>query len=352
MERTEPLLSVVIPVYRVEQTLDRCLESVLSSPRRDMEVVLVDDGSPDGCPAMCDAWASRDSRVRALHKPNGGLSSARNAGVAASRGRLLMFVDSDDALAPGTLDAVVGAMLSAPPDCDIVEFPVRRVGGRRDGETVSLEPRLWDDMRVYWLASGAYDHAFAWNKVYRRRVFDGVGYPEGRVFEDILTLPLLLLRTRRLLTVACGCYLYRDNASGITARAEGSADSLRTLLEAHIGAWRVLGLGIADNCGNADNGKNEVDNCGNVDNCGETCCHALPQRRLRLLRDLCYMHALDRQITLHAAAPSLPLMLPFRRVSLWSIMVMRPRRALKALLLRLGGVGVVCRLFARLRPLR
>ena len=89
-------LSVIIPVYRVEATLDRCVESVLRQHVDDMEVILVDDGSPDNCPEMCDKWAVKDRRVHVIHKQNGGLSDARNAGIDVACGEYITFVDSDD----------------------------------------------------------------------------------------------------------------------------------------------------------------------------------------------------------------------------------------------------------------
>ena len=91
-----PKLSVIVPVFKVEKYLDRCVNSILSQTFTDLELILVDDGSPDNCPAMCDAWAEKDSRVKVIHKENGGLSSARNAGVAAAQAEYIAFVDSDD----------------------------------------------------------------------------------------------------------------------------------------------------------------------------------------------------------------------------------------------------------------
>lgn len=84
----EPLVSIIIPVYKVEKFLDECVKSVVAQTYRNLEILLVDDGSPDNCPAMCDAWAARDPRVRVIHKPNGGLSDARNAGIARGHRRL------------------------------------------------------------------------------------------------------------------------------------------------------------------------------------------------------------------------------------------------------------------------
>ena len=90
------IISVIVPVYKVEQYLDRCISSILQQTFEKFEVILVDDGSPDRCPLMCDEWAKRDERVKVIHKKNGGLSSARNAGIDIAKGRYINFVDSDD----------------------------------------------------------------------------------------------------------------------------------------------------------------------------------------------------------------------------------------------------------------
>ena len=90
------LISVIVPVYKVEKYLDKCVQSIVDQTYRNLEIILVDDGSPDNCPAMCDAWAEKDDRIRVIHKENGGLSDARNAGMAIATGEYIGFVDSDD----------------------------------------------------------------------------------------------------------------------------------------------------------------------------------------------------------------------------------------------------------------
>lgn len=95
-----PLISVIVPVYKVEPYLDRCVQSIVSQTYDRLEILLIDDGSPDRCPEMCDEWAKRDPRIRVIHKVNGGVSSARNEGLRAATGAWLSFVDSDDWLHP------------------------------------------------------------------------------------------------------------------------------------------------------------------------------------------------------------------------------------------------------------
>ena len=213
-------LSVIIPVYRVADTLDRCVESVVTQHVDDMEVILVDDGSPDQCPVMCDLWAEKDARIRVIHKENGGLSDARNAGIEIARGEYLTFVDSDDYLETDTL----APLLEMAEDADIVEYSIK--------DRLTLTNCTYEDISEYWLKEQVYRHTYAWNKLYRSKIFEQVRYPKGKVFEDAYTLPLLLRKARKVKTTALGFYHYCWNPQGITATATG--EQLRHLLEAHL----------------------------------------------------------------------------------------------------------------------
>ena len=207
------MLSIIIPVYCVENTLDRCLESIVNQSYADFEIILVDDGSPDRSPALCDAWAQRDPRIHVIHQENKGLSCARNAGIEKAQGDFLTFIDSDDYIEAETLAQVMAAMA----DNDIVEYPVDGFCGGPNPFLLTFQPKVYDDMEDYWLNGRAYEHAYAWNKIYRRTLFDHVRYPEGRVFEDIHTLPQLLQQARRIATTNQGLYHYCWNDKGITA---------------------------------------------------------------------------------------------------------------------------------------
>lgn len=104
----QPLISVIVPVYNVEKYLNKCVESIVNQTYKNLEIILVDDGSPDNCPKMCDAWAEKDSRIKVIHKPNGGLSSARNAGMDVMHGQYVMFIDSDDYIKLNTVEIMYG----------------------------------------------------------------------------------------------------------------------------------------------------------------------------------------------------------------------------------------------------
>ena len=232
-------LSVIIPVYNTEHTLEDCVESVLSQGITDMEIILVDDGSEDHSPDICDTLAEANEQVYAVHQKNGGLSAARNKGIELSCGEYITFVDSDDQLAPYTLPVLL-ARLGAHPEYDILEYPVVWHYGCEDQRTLKFGRNEYTDMREYWLEGKAYAHAYSCNKLFRKSLFDEVKYPVGRLFEDAYTLPRLLSRCHVVATTEEGAYLYSFSPDGIVATADGHA--LAQLLEVHVGMIERYGL--------------------------------------------------------------------------------------------------------------
>lgn len=211
-------LSIIIPVYRVEDTLDRCMESVISQDYHDMEIIVVDDGSPDRCPQMCDEWAQKDARISVIHQENGGLSDARNSGIAKATGDYITFVDSDDFIAPDTFPALMD-IICKHPEYDILEYSCT---------TMPLTDAVYTDMNDYWLNGEAYQHAYAWNKIYKRALFKDIRFPKGKVFEDMYTLPYLLDLSNVVATTAQGMYHY--SPTGISKNT--SCKAIAQLLDA------------------------------------------------------------------------------------------------------------------------
>lgn len=208
--------------------MQRCIESIVEQTFSDFELLLIDDGSTDSSPAICDKWAAADPRIVAVHRKNGGLSAARNTGLDMARGEYLTFVDSDDYLDTSTLLEVMSRM----DDSDLTEYPIWRHYGSGRQSLLTFEEKVYTDMNQYWTNTQAYSHTYACNKVYRRELFREVRYPAGHVFEDFYTLPQLLRRCQRLRTTSKGLYYYCWNQQGITASATGK--HLRQLLEAHL----------------------------------------------------------------------------------------------------------------------
>lgn len=230
------MLSVIIPVYRTEQTLDDCVRSVLKScSGTDVQIVLVDDGSPDGCPQKCDEWAARDTRIEVVHRANGGLSAARNSGLDMARGEWVTFVDSDDVVDcdfKGATDA----------DADIIEYPIVRHHDTSKEILLQWGDETYTSAKDYWHTTEGWTHSYACNKFFRRHLFDDIRFPEGRAFEDIWTTPMLLQKARTIRTITKGRYGYNDNAEGISMTAGGL--QLTSLLEGNIQAAGIMGLSV------------------------------------------------------------------------------------------------------------
>ena len=224
-------LSVIIPVYNVEHTLDRCVESVLGQDVSDMEVILVDDGSTDLCGQMCDDWAERDRRVSVIHQQNMGLSAARNTGLDVAVGEYITFVDSDDYLMPETYPGLID-MMDGNQDMDMVEFGMMHENDRR--LPVELHDCVYRSAREYWLGTMAWNHAYACNKIFRAGLFAELRFTAGRLFEDVLLLPDLLHRVGSVATSGRVGYVYCDSPGGISSVV--SVASLSQLLRAELHA--------------------------------------------------------------------------------------------------------------------
>ncbi len=211
-------LSVIIPVYNSRYTLKRCVKSVLAQNLSGMEIILVNDGSSDGSSELCDDIVSNNRQVRVIHRiNNGGLSAARNSGIEASKGRWLSFVDSDDELVPGTL---AGNMewAGSHPATDLIEFPVTVHYGSPESLTVNFEPTTVSGNRIFrhWIENEGYRHCYACNKLFRRRLFDNIRFPEGETFEDAAILPDILHLCREVRYSDKGRYLYHKSEGSIT----------------------------------------------------------------------------------------------------------------------------------------
>lgn len=181
-----PLLSVVIPVYMVQDYLDECIRSVVNQTYKNLEIILVDDGSKDDSPRICDAWQKLDCRIRVIHKENGGVSSARNAGLSVSTGEFIAFVDSDDWLSPDCYQKVIDYAISTKADIvgyDIFEtYPDRVVSRSHIPMTLPEVPFRAAD----YLPALIDMWPLAWAKVYRKDfiVYRGLSFLEGLIWED------------------------------------------------------------------------------------------------------------------------------------------------------------------------
>ena len=210
----EPLVSVIIPVYKTEEYLAECVDSVLAQTYKKLEIILVDDGSPDNAPAMCDDYALRDDRIRVVHKKNGGLSDARNAGKAIATGRYLTFLDSDDILAPETVEHMLE--LAQKEQAQVVKIGVIRKYAAGECVTVlkdytvttglgAMERIFWDNSQIITICG----------KLFDAELFRDLDFPVGLYYEDEYTTPRIYNRTKTVVLSDSELYFYmqRENES-------------------------------------------------------------------------------------------------------------------------------------------
>lgn len=208
------LVSIIIPVYKVEQYLKRCMDSVLNQTYKNIEVILVNDGSPDNCPALCDEYAKIDSRVRVIHKENGGLSSARNVALDTVKGDYVFFVDSDDWLALDTLE-VLNEYLEK--DYDMISFQRTYLTEEKVVEKGSENAKDMDvSQYIDESFLGKYDF-FVTTKIFKTEVFNNVRFLEGRNYEDLEIMHRLFLNMKKVVGLDYFLYYYwKGNEGAIT----------------------------------------------------------------------------------------------------------------------------------------
>lgn len=202
------MVSIVVPVYNVRDYLEKCVKSVLAQTYEKWEMILVDDGSTDGCGALCDALAAQDVRIRVIHKENGGLSDARNTGAKQADGEYLLFLDSDDTIAPETLEETVSAAKKY--QSDIVLFDYKRVEelGGEENCTMDLPENCVMNLRTH--PEVLLETPSAWIRLFRREFYvdSGLEFPKGYKYEDLGTTPKLALLAERIIYVKKPLYHY------------------------------------------------------------------------------------------------------------------------------------------------
>jgi len=221
-----PLISVIVPVYKVEAYLDRCVSSIVNQSYRNLEIILVDDGSPDNCPAMCDAWAKKDSRIKVIHKENGGLSDARNAGMRVATGEYMSFIDSDDYIASEMYQLLFERMQTEGSDiaaCGVEMVYEDGTANRKltqDGKCVLSRAEAMEAvLRESWLKQPV------WYKLYKADLIQAVFFPVGKYHEDIFWTYQAVARAEKVSVIDKPCYFYIQRSDSIM----GEQYSLRRL---------------------------------------------------------------------------------------------------------------------------
>lgn len=216
-----PLISVIVPIYKVEKYLDKCIRSIVEQTYKNLEIILVDDGSPDRCGEIAESWAEKDSRILYLKKANGGLSSARNYGIDNSHGEFLAFVDSDDYIAPSMYEELYRAIIDNAADvavCDCYEI-------YEDGSPYlanSHRPLLpyacysrEEYLKRLFKNISSLNYGVAWNKLYKATLFEEIRYPVGKINEDQFIIHYIVHKATKIVTINKKLYYYVQRPSSI-----------------------------------------------------------------------------------------------------------------------------------------
>lgn len=209
------VISVIVPIYKVEKYLRKCVQSLLNQTYDNIDIILVDDGSPDLCGEICDEFAAIDSRIVVIHKENGGLSSARNAGIDIATGDYIMFVDSDDYVEPDFCEKALNMILNN--NVDICSFGYYQVDESHKTVKQSYASRIIsaEEAISHIIKKDDIIFNFAWNKIYSRSLFEGIRYPIGRLFEDSAVTYLLFHKAKSIYVSKDVLYNYLQRPESI-----------------------------------------------------------------------------------------------------------------------------------------
>lgn len=216
-------ISVIVPIYNVEQFLNRCVQSIVSQTYENIQIILVDDGSPDNCPKLCDEWAHKDKRIEVIHKKNGGLSSARNEGLKIADGEYVVFVDSDDYIKNTMIEDLFNLCIENNAEIAICNFA--RFSGEMitedelknfNHENKKIQVHTHIEALEQLHAWNGDIYTVAWNKIYKRSLWDGIEYPVGKINEDEFTTYKIFYKAKNVVVTNDIYYYYYYNANSIT----------------------------------------------------------------------------------------------------------------------------------------
>lgn len=211
-------LSIIVPIYKVEKQLEQCIKSILNQSFTNFELILVDDGSPDMCGHICDEYEKKDSRIKVIHKKNGGLSDARNAGLDIALGKYIGFVDSDDIIHPQMYEKLYNCINKS--NLDIVQCKFKRFKSIEEININISDSEL--NFKEYNSQDAIIDlidnnkiNVNAWNKLYKRELFQNERYPKGKIHEDEFLTYKLIYNSSKIGYIDEELYYYYENNNGI-----------------------------------------------------------------------------------------------------------------------------------------
>lgn len=210
----EKKVSIIVPVYGVELYLEECLESLVHQTYRNLEIILVDDASPDSCPEICDRYAVMDKRIKVIHKKNGGAGSARNVGMSNFSGEYVCFVDSDDYTALNYVERLAEGLESQDVDIVVSRYKCLYKNGSVQG-SVTLEPGIYTQVEYLRQFLCDWNCGLLWNKIFKKEVVKGLKFEEGRRIDDEFFTYQAVMQAKRVAQIENELYIYRMRASGV-----------------------------------------------------------------------------------------------------------------------------------------
>lgn len=212
----QDLISVVIPIYKVEEYLKQCIDSIIAQTYKKIEIILVDDGSPDSSGAICEEYAKKDKRIKVIHKENGGLSDARNKGIEEATGKYIAFIDSDDYIEPSYLGKLYYAVTKC--DTKIAQCNIQKVDENSNKlEVIGDETKEIKSGKtmIKELYDNKWENIVVWNKLYLKQLFDDIRYPIGKIHEDEFTTYKILYEIEKIVIIPEYLYCYRQREESI-----------------------------------------------------------------------------------------------------------------------------------------
>ena len=215
------LISVVVPVYNVEQYIRECVDSIISQTHYHLEIVLVDDGSLDKCPVICDEYAKKDGRIKVIHQKNGGLAKARNVGIENSNGEYITFIDSDDYVVSNYIEMLYRGIIENDADVSIASFRSFKKNNIAVIEDCSSQFAAISKKRCFEIYTSISTNPFvsAWNKLYKRNLFSNIRFPEGKLYEDAFTTYKIFDVAQKIVFTSSVLYFYRLNPDSIMGQS-------------------------------------------------------------------------------------------------------------------------------------
>lgn len=217
MDKEQPLISVIVPVYNVEKYLKKCVDSITSQTYKNLEILLVDDGSTDSSGQICNEFEKNDARIKVIHKKNGGLSDARNAGLDRAKGQYYAFIDSDDYIQDNTIEIMLNAIKKNKSEiavCNMIRF-------LEEGETVQFYCPT--DHEVLYQGNQRYktlNQPSVCNKLFEAKLFEGIRFPKGKYYEDTFVYHEVLYRANSIVLTGTDSYWYLSREDSILGQPQ------------------------------------------------------------------------------------------------------------------------------------